>query len=170
MGKAISVEDVKTMIYRIRGHNAMLDKDLAELYEVDTKQLTRQVRRNIGRFPADFMFRLTRDEFLRCQIGTSKKDGRGGRRYLPYAFTEQGVAMLSSVLNSKRAIKANIQIMRVFVGLRRMVFTYESLKRKIDAMEEKYDGQFKIIFTAIKKLMEPPAKKTKREIGFHTKP
>ena len=142
----------------------MLDRDLAKLYEVETKHLTRQVRRNIGRFPNDFMFRLAREENLRCQFGTSSY---GGRRYLPYVFTEQGIAMLSSVLNSKRAILVNIQIMRVFVNLRRAAVTYAGLKRKIEAIEKKYDGQFGIIFEAIRQLMEPPPEKPKPRIGFH---
>ncbi|MFQ5952314.1 MAG: ORF6N domain-containing protein [Candidatus Omnitrophota bacterium] len=169
MAGVVPENKIKGKIYQIRGRNVMLDEDLAELYVVETKQLTRQVRRNIDRFPNDFMFLLTNKELtnLRCQFGTSKKEGRGGRRYLPYAFTEQGAAMLSSVLNSKRAIKVNIQIMRAFVSVRRMAFTYEGLRRKIDQMEKKYDGQFQIVFNAIKKLMEPPLEKPKRRIGFH---
>ena len=113
----IPQEAVEKKIFLIRGQKVMLDSDLAKLYEIETKQLTRQVRRNFKRFPADFMFQLTKDEYLRCQIGTSK---RGGRRYLPYAFTEQGVAMLSSVINSERAIQVNIGIMRVFVNIRKI--------------------------------------------------
>ncbi|MFC1644031.1 ORF6N domain-containing protein [Candidatus Omnitrophota bacterium] len=167
MDKVLSVERIKDKIYQIRGKKVMLDNDIAELYGVDTKQLTRQVRRNIKRFPNDFMFRVTKEESLRCQIGTSKKAGRGGRRYLPYAFTEQGIAMLSGVLNSERAIKVNVQIMRAFVALRRWAITHEGLRRKIDAMEKKYDGQFQIVFKAIRKLMEPPPEKPKRRIGFH---
>ncbi|MGB2660863.1 MAG: ORF6N domain-containing protein [Candidatus Omnitrophota bacterium] len=166
MTEAISTDKIKGKIYQIRGRNVMLDKDLAELYGVTTKRLNEQVKRNIKRFPADFMFLLTNKEVmnLRSQIATSSW---GGRRYVLRAFTEQGVAMLSSALNSNRAIKVNIQIMRAFVSLRRMVITYESLKRKIDEMEKKYDGQFQIVFKAIKKLMEPPVKeKPKRKIGF----
>ena len=165
MEKNLSAGVIKSKIYQLRGKNVMLDKDIAELYSVETKSLTRQVRRNLDRFPSDFMFRLTKDEFLRCQIGTSKIEGRGGRRYLPYAFTEQGIAMLSSVLNSKRAIKVNITIMRAFVSLRRLALTYEGLRRKIDAIEKKYDGQFGIVFKALKELLDPP-KKPKRMIGF----
>ena len=164
MRRLSSVEKIENKIFQIRGRKIMLDKDLAALYEIETKQLTRQVRRNIKRFPEDFMFRLTKEEVLRCQIGTSK---RGGRRYLPYGFTEQGVAMLSSVLNSERAIKVNIQIMRAFVNLRRIALTYVGLKRKIEAIEKKYDAQFQIVFKAIKKLLEPPPAR-KRKIGFHT--
>lgn len=118
------------------------------------------------------MYLLTRKEVmsLRSKIVTSKREGRGGRRYLPYVFTEQGVAMLSSVLNSERAIEVNIQIMRAFVSLKRMAFTYEGLRRKINEMEKKYDGQFRVIFSAIKKLMDPPPDKPKRRIGFRHDP
>ena len=175
MKRQIISEKIENKIFQIRGKKVMLDKDLAELYDVETKRLTRQVRRNINRFPEDFMFRLTKDEFLRCQIGTSNlrsqtvTSSRGGRRYVPYAFTEQGVAMLSGVLNSKRAIMANIQIMRAFVKLRRMALAYTGLKRKIDAMEKRYDRQFSIVFKAIKKLLEPLPIEKKRIIGFRQK-
>lgn len=159
----IPAERIETKILLIRGQKVMLDEDLSELYGVETKQLTRQVRRNMERFPEDFMFRLTKEEFLRCQFGTSK---RGGRRYLPYAFTEQGVAMLSSVLNSKRAILVNVQIMRTFTKLRGMLLAHdEGLRKKIEARERKYDRQFKIVFDAIRKLLEPPPKPRGR-IGF----
>ena len=166
MGALIAAEKIESKIFQIRGKKVMLDSDLACLYEVETKQLTRQVRRNASRFPRDFMFLLTPQEVrnLRCQIGTSSY---GGRRYLPYAFTEQGVAMLSSVLNSKRAILVNIQIMRAFVSLRRVALTYTGLKRKIDDMENKYDAQFGVVFEAIRKLLEPPPAKPKPRIGFH---
>ena len=169
MDKVLAVEKIKDKIYHLRGKKVMLDKDLAELYGVETRILIQAVRRNIKRFPGDFVYHLTIKEVasLRSQIVISKKEGRGGRRYLPYAFTEQGVAMLSSVLSSERAIEVNIQIMRAFITLKRMVITYESLKRKIEAVEKKYDGQFQIVFTALKKLMEPPPKKPKRTIGFH---
>ncbi len=160
----VPIEKIENRIFQIRGKRAMLDEDLARLYEVETKQLTRQVRRNSERFPNDFMFRLTKQEFLRCQFGTSNK---GGRRYLPYVFTEQGIAMLSGVLNSKRAILVNIQIMRAFVSLRRVALTYTGLKRKIDDMEKKYDTQFGIVFEAIRELIEPPPEKPKSKIGFH---
>ena len=144
----------------------MLDSDLAELYGVTTKRLNEQVRRNLSRFPDDFMFQLTESEtrLLRSQIATSK-EGRGGRRYLPYAFTEQGVAMLSSVLNSERAIKANIEIMRAFVRLRQILASHADLARKLEALEKKYDAQFKVVFDAIRELMKPPESK-KRPIGF----
>jgi len=164
MKNSILQEVVEQKIFLIRGKRVMLDEDLAKLYDVENKQLTRQVRRNIERFPEDFMFRLTKYEFLRCQIGTSKK---GGRRYLPYAFTEQGVAMLSSILNSRRAILVNIQIMRAFVNLRRGALGYIGLKRKIEGMEKKYDVQFKVVFDALKKLLEPLPEKPRRMIGFH---
>ena len=164
----VLVRFVERRIHSIRGHNVMLAADLAELYEVLTKNLNKAVARNRDRFPEDFMFQLTRKEIegLRFQIGTSKI-GRGGRRYLPYAFTEQGVAMLSSVLNSKRAIQVNITIMRAFVQMRALAGTHKNLEEKIDAMEKRYDGQFSIVFRAIKKLIEPPARR-KRQIGFRT--
>jgi hypothetical protein len=164
----IPQEAIESKILFIRGKKVMLDRDLAVLYKVPTKALKQSVKRNIERFPEDFMFQLQKKEFenWRSQIVTSNKD-KMGLRYMPYAFTEQGVAMLSSVLHSKRAILVNIQIMRAFVSIKRMVFTYESLKRKIETMEKKYDGQFQIVFTALKKLMEPPPSKPKRRIGFH---
>ena len=143
----------------------MLDSTLAELYGVETKILNKAVQRNLDRFPSDFMFRLENQEVtnLKFQIGTSSL--HGGRRYLPYAFTEQGVAMLSSVLRSKRAIQVNIEIMRAFVRLKRMIASHEELAQKIDTLERKYDSQFKIVFDAIRKLMNPPLK-PKRRIGF----
>jgi len=163
MKETVLAERIESRIFQVRGRKVMLDKDLAALYNVETKQLTRQIRRNIERFPEDFMFRLTKEEFLRCQNDTSK---RGGRRYLPYVFTEQGVAMLSSVLHSRRAVLANIQIMRAFVSLRRIGLTYTGLKRKIEELESKYDMQFKIVFEAIKNIIEPQQPPKKR-IGFH---
>jgi len=164
---SISVEVIAAKILLIRGKRVMLDRDLAKLYEVDTKQLTRQVRRNIDRFPEDFMFQLTSNELqnLMCQFGTSSW---GGTRKLPYAFTEQGVAMLSGVLRSKRAIRVNIQIMRAFIQLKRMLLTNADLKRKIEAMERKYNKQFAIVFQAIKQLLEPPPIKQKPPIGFRS--
>jgi len=144
----------------------LIVSDLAELYGVTTKRLNEQVKRNSARFPEDFMFQLTvsETEILRSQIATSKKGG-GGRRYSPYGFTEQGVAMLSSVLNSERAIQVNIEIMRAFVRLRRMLASHADLARKLDALEKKYDAQFKGVFDAIRELMKPPESK-KRPIGF----
>ncbi|MFA5085660.1 MAG: ORF6N domain-containing protein [Candidatus Omnitrophota bacterium] len=165
MDRVVSVDKIENRIYQIIGKRVMMDKDLAELYEVETYQLTRQVRRNIDRFPIDFMFQLTKQEFLSCQFGSSN---RGGTRYMPYVFTQEGVAMLSSVLNSERAILVNIQIMRVFVSLRRVAVTYVGLKRKIDEMEKKYNGQFAVVFEAIRKLLEPLPQPPKRRIGFHS--
>jgi len=144
----------------------MLDADLGELYGVTTKVFNQAIQRNMDRFPEDFMFRLTEEEYssLRSQFVTSKT-GRGGRRYLPYAFTEQGVAMLSGVLNSRRAVQVNIAIMRAFVRMRRMLVSHEELSRKVDALEGKYDSQFRVVFDAIRALMEPP-KPPRRRIGF----
>ena len=166
MNQLMPIEKIENKILHLRGKKVMIDEDLALLYGVPTKQLKRQVKRNIERFPNDFMFELTKQEyrsFLRCQIGTSSW---GGRRYLPYAFTEQGVAMLSSVLNSKKAILVNIQIMRAFTNLRREILTYTALKRKIDGMEKEYDSQFKVVFVALRQLMAEEVK-PKPRIGFH---
>lgn len=146
----------------------MLDSDLAELYEVPTKVFNQAVKRNFERFPSDFMIQLTSEEDLglRSQSVTSNS-GRGGRRYLPYAFTEQGIAMLSSVLNSPRAIQVNIAIMRAFVHMREIATTHKDLLRKVNDMEKKYGENFHIVFNAIKKLMEPPPSlPPKRKIGF----
>lgn len=144
----------------------MLDKDLAVLYGVKPIALRQQVKRNRERFPEDFMFQLT-DEEVKIMVSQNvipSRQSLGG--YLPYAFTEQGVAMLSSVLRSRRAILVNIQIMRAFVNLKRMALTYTGLKRKIEAMEKKYDIQLKIVFDTLKKLLEPPPAKEKKIIGF----
>ena len=156
-------------ILLVRGHRVMLDRDLAALYGVPTKRLNEQVRRNLGRFPPDFMFQLTarEAEALRSQLATSKP-GRGGRRYAPYVFTEQGVAMLSSVLNSDRAIQVNIEIMRAFVRLRSMAASYTELARKVDALERRYDAQFKEVFDAIRNLMGLGSGGPRRRIGFRT--
>jgi len=164
MDQLVPIERIESKILLIKGQKVMLDRDLAELYGVETGQLTRQVRRNIDRFPVDFMFQLTKKEFanLKCHFGTSSW---GGTRKLPYAFTEQGVAMLSSVLNSKMAILVNIQIMRTFTKLRLMLASNEDLRRKIEGMERKYDANFKIVFDAIRSLMTPPTKE-QRKIGF----
>ncbi|MBI5598832.1 MAG: ORF6N domain-containing protein [Deltaproteobacteria bacterium] len=164
MKAPVPVEMIEKKILLIRGHKVMLDSDLAVLYGVTTKRLNEQVRRNLRRFPSDFMFQLTSDEAesLRSQFATSK---RGGRRYLPYVFTEQGVAMLSSVLNSERAIEVNILIMRAFVKLREMLATHKDLAKKLEDMEKKYDERFKVVFEAIYELMKPPAP-SRRQIGF----
>ena len=163
---AISTQQIEGCIFLIRGQKVMLDSDLADLYGVETKALKRAVRRNRARFPEDFMFPLTNQEFirLRCQNGTSKT-GRGGSRYLPYAFTEQGVAMLSGVLTSPRAIKVNVEIMRAFVRLRKILASHAELARKLEALEKKYDSQFKVVFEAIRQLMAAPERPPKK-IGF----
>ena len=142
----------------------MLDSELSSLYGVATKDFNRAVKRNLDRFPGDFMFRLTTVEFqnLRCQIGTSSW---GGRRFLPHAFTEQGVAMLSSVLRSKRAIRVNVEIVRAFVRLRSILSTHRDLAEKLTRLEGKYDAQFREVFRDIRALMQPPEKKRHR-IGF----
>ena len=158
---------IERAVLRLRGLNVMLDRDLAELYGVDVKVLNQAVSRNRERFPDDFMFELTRRETasLRSQFVTLKK-GRGRhRKYLPYAFTEQGVAMLSSVLRSPRAVSVNIEIMRVFVRLRGVLASHADLARKVDALQDKYDDQFDVVFEAIRGLMAPPPRQRKR-IGF----
>jgi hypothetical protein len=170
----VPIERITQTILLIRGQKVILDEDLAQLYEVETKALNRAVKRNLDRFPEDFMFQLTTEEFmnLRFQSGTSNLRSQtvtsswGGRRYPPYAFTEQGVAMLSSVLRSDRAIHVNIEIMRAFVRLRQILASHKDLARKLAALEKKYDAQFKVVFDAIRELMTPPAPKKKRSIGF----
>lgn len=158
---------VEQNIYLIRGHKVMLDQNLAQLYGVETGALIRAVKRNAPRFPEDFMFHLSYQEIsvLRCQIGTSKQ-GRGGRRYLPYAFTEQGIAMLSGVLQSPRAVAVNVEIMRAFVRLRSLLNSHEALAEQLQLLERKYDSQFKIVFDAIREIMNPEPLPTKRRIGF----
>ena len=185
-------ENLAQLVFFIRGEKVMLDADLARLYGVETSALNRAVKRNLDRFPGDFMFRLTKEDWenLRCQIGisslprsTAARDTmksqfvtssfHGGRRILPYAFTEQGIAMLSSVLRSPRAVEVNIAIMRTFVQLRRLMDSNRDLARKIEAMEEKYDEQFATVFDAIKRLIaEDESRKTKpkRSIGFLAEP
>jgi len=159
----IADEKIEKAIYLIRGEKVMLDRDLASLYEVETGALNRAVKRNLQRFPQDFMFQLTKEEsdFLRCQFGISK-GGRGGRRFLPYVFTEQGVAMLSSVLNSERAVLVNIEIMRVFVKLRQLLASNAELSRRLNELESKYDKQFRVVFDAIRQLMARPLEVVKR--------
>lgn len=161
---------VERRIFLIRGQKVMLDAGLAELYRVPTKSLNLAVKRNADRFPEDFAFQLTEKEVagLRFQFETSKR-GRGGRRYLPHAFTEQGVAMLSSVLRSSRAVQVNIAIMRAFVRLREMLMSNADLARKLLALENKYDTQFKIVFDAIRELMQGPPPSRKPRIGFQHK-
>ncbi|MBI5675214.1 MAG: ORF6N domain-containing protein [Nitrospirae bacterium] len=169
MKELIPVEIIERKIYLLRGHKVLLDSDLAELYGVEVKQLKRQVRRNIKRFPEDFMFELQKEEYesLRSHFGTLKRGEHS--KYLPYAFTEQGVAMLSSVLNSDRAIEVNIQIMRALVKLRELIATHKDLARKLSDMEKKYDTQFKVVFDAIRQLMKPEESK-KGKIGFRREP
>lgn len=180
---AVPLERIERRILLIRGQKVMLDADLAGLYEVETKALNQAVRRNIERFPEDFTFQLTDEEttVLRSQSVTSNEgngetavlrsqsaasnEGRGGRRYNPYAFTEQGVAMLSSVLRSSRAVQVNIAIMRAFVTLREMLASHRDLARRLEEIEQKYDVQFKVVFDAIRELMKPPEKSRPR-IGF----
>jgi hypothetical protein len=180
MKLALKTENLAQLVFFIRGEKAMLDVDLARLYGVSTKALNQAFRRNKQRFPSDFAFQLSKEEFdhlrsqivttspgeanLRSQIVTSSL--HGGRRYRPYAFTEQGVAMLSSVLRSKRGVEVNIAIMRTFVQLRRLMDTNCDLARKIEALEKKYDEQFTEVFAAIKELVTPPDE-PKRQIGFH---
>ena len=167
MGSLVTVEMIEKKIYLIRGHKVMLDSDLAELYEVATKVLLQAVKRNLKRFPEDFMFQLNYQDVaaLRSQIVPLNK-GRGQhRKYLPYVFTEQGVAMLSSVLKSERAVQVNIAIMRAFVKLREMIASHKDLVKRLDELEKKYDEQFRVVFDAIRELMTPPEPKRKH-IGF----
>jgi len=163
---ALPIREIQNCILYIRGEKVMLDAHLALLYGVPTKVLVQAVKRNEDRFPPDFMFQLTPEEFdsLRSQIVTSK---RGGRRYQPYVFTEQGVAMLSSVLHSSQAIQVNIEIMRAFVRLRQLSDSHKELRQKLSALEKKYDKQFGIVFEAIRQLMKPEPPNKKHSIGFH---
>ena len=179
----IPVERIQRAIYLIRGEKVMLDSDLATLYGVSTKVLNRAVKRNVNRFPKDFMVHLSAQEMeaLRCQIGTSNTSalaphsgpGRGGRRYLPYAFTEQGVAMLSTVLRSERAVLVNIAIMRAFVQLRQVLGSHAELARKLTELEQRIEGHdtaIRSLFDAIRQLMAPSAPdQPPKEIGFHVK-
>ena len=168
----VPLEVIERRIYLIRERKVMLDNDLAELYQVETFNLNKAVKRNLDRFPQDFMFQLTKEEanVLRFQIGMSKPRGRGGRRYLPYAFTEQGVAMLSSVLNSSRAVQVNIAIMRTFARLRYILATHKDLAAKLEAMEAKYDKQFKVVFDVLRQLKEPSPVRKKGPMGFIASP
>jgi hypothetical protein len=184
VARVLKPENVAQLVFFIRGEKVLLDADLAMLYGVEARSLNQAVARNRKRFPADFMFQLSTEEYenIRSQFVTTSAErklsssqsvmrsqivisntGRGGRRYLPYAFTEQGVAMLSSVLRSARAVEVNIAIMRTFVQLRRLMDTNRDLARKIEGLEKKYDEQFAVVFEAIKQLIAPP----KKQIGFH---
>lgn len=162
----IPTERIQRAILYIRGQNVILDQDLAQLYGVETGQLVRQVKRNRARFPADFAYQLTLKEFnnLKCQSGISSS--WGGRRVPPWAFTEQGVAMLSSVLRSETAVEVNIAIMRAFVRLREILSTHKDLARRLDELEKKYDDNFRVVFEAIRQLMAPPNPPKKGRIGF----
>lgn len=164
----VPLEVIERRIYLIRSQKVMFDFDLAELYQVPTKALNQAVRRNIDRFPEDFMFQLTADEFTnwRSQIVTSNPAAKMGLRRPPSVFTEHGVAMLSSVLQSDRAVQVNIAIVRTFVRLRQLLATHKELAARLAAMEKKYDQRFKVVFDILKQLMEPPADPPKRPIGF----
>lgn len=173
----VAPERIESKIFLIRGKKVMLDRDLAVLYGVETKNLNKAVKRNAERFPVDFMFQLDEKEnriLLKSQIATSRNPNlrfqtgtlsHGGQRYRSFAFTEQGVAMLSSVLNSKRAIQVNIQIIRTFTKLRELIATNKELREKIEKLENKYDQQFRVVFEAIKQLLVPPIKPSGK-IGF----
>ncbi|MBX7097209.1 MAG: ORF6N domain-containing protein [Myxococcaceae bacterium] len=185
MGTLVPIREIARQVRLVRGHKVMLSHDLAALYGVAPKALIQAVKRNLARFPEDFMFRLGRDELvsLRSQIVTLDDAGKGqrgahgnlrsqnvtsswgGLRYPPYAFTEQGIAMLSSVLRSRRAIDVNIEIMRAFVRLRELLAGNKDLARRLAALEQRYDAQFRVVFDAIRSLMEPP-RRSRRTIGF----
>ena len=163
----ISVKRIEGAILSIRGQKVVLAEALAELYGVETRALNQAVKRNINRFPPDFMFQLNKEEVMHLKSqNVISNGGHGGRRVAPYAFTEQGVAMLSSVLKSPRAIDVNIAIMHAFVRLRELLRSNEELNRKLEAMESKYDEQFQIVFTVLEQLTEEPASETKPAIGF----
>jgi hypothetical protein len=166
----IPVERIEKAIYLIRGEKVMLDRDLAKLYDVSTGALNQAVRRNRERFPQDFMFQLTSAEVAQLNLSQIVIGSEKHRdpRLRPYAFTEQGIAMLSTVLRSKRAITVNIEIMRTFVKLRQMLASNAELSRRLDELESKYDKQFRIVFDAIRKLMATPVRDHK-EIGFHSR-
>ncbi len=177
-----------SLIYIIRGQKVMLDEDLARIYGVQTRRLNEQVKRNLARFPKDFMFQLTekeheilmsqivtassesKEEVLMSQIATSKKDGRGGRRKLPYVFTEHGTVMLASVLNSPKAVHASIQVVKAFVRLRELIANNKILSKRLDELEENYDKKFAVVFDAIRRLMAPPQKTGERKrVGYRRK-
>jgi hypothetical protein len=166
MAVILKLENVAQLVFFIRGEKVILDADLARLYGVTTGNLNKGVKRNQARFPKDFMFQLTDKEMESLIFQSGRSKGRGGRRHRPYAFTEQGVAMLSSVLNSERAVQVNIAIMRTFVQLRRLMDSNPDLARKIENLEKRYDEKFATVFAAIKQLIAPPAPAKKR-IGFH---
>jgi hypothetical protein len=162
----LELAKIARLVFFVRGEKVMLDADLARVYGVTTGNLNKAVKRNQRRFPGDFIFQLTEKETGNLIFQSGRSKGRGGRRHRPYAFTEQGVAMLSSVLNSERAVQVNLAIMRTFVQLRRLMDSNADLARKIESLEKKYDEKFAAVFAAIKQLIAPtePAKK---RIGFH---
>jgi phage regulator Rha-like protein len=187
MKEIVPAEKIETRIFLVRGQKVMLSTDLADLYEVEPRTLMQAVTRNKERFPSDFMFRLTWDEFdslrshfvtLESEYSDQKRQDHSPRsqfvilkkgqnvKFLPYAFTEQGVAMLSGVLRSRRAIQVNVAIMRAFVKLREILAAHKDLARKLDEMEKKYDSQFAVVFEAIRALMTPSVQKPPRRIGF----
>lgn len=175
MGKGLMITDEKLIskIYLVRGQKIMLDRDLAELYGVETKVLKQAVRRNTGRFPEDFMFEMNKEELeaWRSHFVTSKPGDRKGMRYKPFCFTEQGVTMLSCILNSERAIAVNIQIIRIFARLRAMALTHKDILLKLEQLERKvtaHDGDIKMIFDALKQLLNPP-QEPRPKIGFRRK-
>lgn len=166
MVDVIPAERIEKRIFLIRGQKVMLSMHLAELYEVEPRVLIQAVKRNIDRFPKDFMFQLGDGEFANLKSQVVISSWGGMRRAVPYAFTEQGVAMLSSVLRSHRAVKVNVEIMRAFVRLRQILSSHKDLARKLESLEQKYDSQFKVVFDAIRQLMTPPPLLPKRKIGF----
>ncbi len=160
------VRKIEESIVFVRGEKVLLDYVLAEMYGVSTKALIQAVRRNPGRFPIDFMYQLSPQELTRLRSHIVTSNRRGGRRRRPYAFTEQGVAMLSSVLRTERAVMVNVEIMRAFVRLRRLLFSHADLARKLEKLEKKYDAQFRVVFDAIRELMTPAELPDKSRIGF----
>ncbi len=168
MSTVVPIESsIERKIFLIRGQKVMLDRDLAALYQIKSIALRQQVKRNIQRFPKDFMFQLNKKEAMFLVSQNVIPDARSFGGALPYVFTEQGVAMLSSVLKSELAVQVNITIMRTFSRLKQMLSSHEKLRKKVEEMEKKYDYRFRVVFDAIKKLMEPPAGKPKKGIGFH---
>ena len=153
-------------ITRIRGHAVILDADLAALYGVTVKRLNQQMTRNRDRFPDDFCFQITETEWRALRLQNATSNGRGGRRYMPYAFTEHGAIMAATVLNSPQAVQMSLAVVRAFVKLRRLALSVEGLARKVDALEQKYDKQFKVVFDAVRRLMSPPPEPPRKRIGF----
>ena len=168
MKNYIPIDAIENKIYFLRNQKILLSYDLARLYQVEPRALVQAVKRNLDRFPEDFMFQLNKTEFESLENSFTSSSWGGARRARPYAFTEQGVSMLSSVLKSKRAVQVNIEIMRAFVRLRQMMMTQKDLIRKINMMEKKYDHQFKAVFDAIRELMNPKISQ-KYPIGFRVK-